>query len=46
MNKVSEYYKTWEEYKEENEDISQIEGAKKIQSYEEQMYTFIFQLFL
>lgn len=47
MKIKSEYYKTWEEYKEENPIVSD-EGLKadKIQNYEDQMYKFIFSLFL
>jgi len=47
MDIKSEYYTTWEEYKEKNPIVAD-EGLKadKIQDYEEAMYKFIFGLFL
>lgn len=40
----SKYYKTWEEYKAENREITENQEkviAPKIQSYEEMMFKFI-----
>ena len=42
----SEYYTDWKEYIEKHPEIEQMEGAKEIQNYEEQIYRYIFSLFL
>lgn len=42
----SEYYVNWEDYVKKHPKLEEIEGAKEIQNYEEQIYRYIFSLFL
>lgn len=42
----SEYYTTWEEYVKELPQLEEIAEAEVVQSYEEAIYRFVFQLFL
>lgn len=46
MDIKSEYYRSWEEYKEEFPNIANIENAEILQKYEEEFYLFILGLFL
>lgn len=41
----SEYYPTWDEYKETHPEISDIENAEKLKSYEDQVFNFVIRLF-
>ena len=45
MRVESEYYPTWEEYKDKHPEIADIQSAEKLQSYEDQVVNFVLRLF-
>ena len=42
----SEYFVPWDAYKEKNEIVSDLDGICTVPQYEEEIYRFVFSLFL
>lgn len=45
MEFKSENYVTWEDYMKDHQNLSDIEGAKRIQTYEDQVFSLVLRLF-